>query len=185
SAQFAHDAPGGLEADRPRRPGGRGQPADRLAAARASFRDVAGLLRRGRARARPPAAGRPRRRCHRRAEGRQRPHHAGRGALAGRPGRRGVLPRAALSHLVSNALEATAAAGSPRPPLVSASIDGDEAQLTVRDWGAGVPTTDPRLLIRLLRSTKPGHAGLGLVTVERVVRLHGGTLRFACPGEGT
>jgi two-component system, sporulation sensor kinase E len=96
-----------------------------------------------------------------------------------------VLLRAALSHLVSNALEATAEAGSPRPPLVSASIDGDEAQLTVRDWGGGVPTTDPRLLIRLLRSTKPGHAGLGLVTVERVVRLHGGTLRFACPGEGT
>jgi signal transduction histidine kinase len=95
------------------------------------------------------------------------------------------LLRVALGHLVSNAVEATAAAGNLRPPSVSASTDGDEARVTVRDWGSGVPTTDPKLLIRLLRSTKPGHAGLGLVIVERIVRLHGGSLRFASPGNGT
>jgi two-component system, sporulation sensor kinase E len=94
------------------------------------------------------------------------------------------LLRVALGHLVSNAVEATGAE-SARPPTVSAWTEGDEAQLSVRDWGRGMPTTDPNLLIRLLRSTKPGHAGLGLVTVERIVRLHGGTLRFACPGDGT
>jgi signal transduction histidine kinase len=95
------------------------------------------------------------------------------------------LLRVALGHLVGNAVEATAAAGSPRPPSVSASTDGDETRLTVRDWGPGLPTADPRLLIRLLHSTKPGHAGLGLVTVERIARLHGGAVRFACPGDGT
>jgi signal transduction histidine kinase len=68
---------------------------------------------------------------------------------------------------------------------VSASSEGGEARLTVRDWGPGLPTTDPKLLIRLLHSTKPGHAGLGLVTVERIARLHGGAVRFACPGDGT
>jgi signal transduction histidine kinase len=36
-----------------------------------------------------------------------------------------------------------------------------------------------------MQSTKPGHRGVGLVTVERIVRLHGGELRFESPGEGT
>jgi two-component system, NtrC family, sensor histidine kinase HydH len=94
-----------------------------------------------------------------------------------------ALLRLALGHLVENAVEATAR--GHRPPSVSASTEGDEVQIVVRDWGPGLPTSDPRLLIRLLHSTKPGHAGLGLVIVERVARLHGGTLRFACPGDGT
>jgi signal transduction histidine kinase len=91
----------------------------------------------------------------------------------------------ALAHLVRNAVEATAAAGSSRSPCVSASLEGANALVTVRDWGGGLRTTDPKLLIRLLHSTKPGHRGLGLVTVERIVRLHGGTLGFASPGDGT
>jgi signal transduction histidine kinase len=96
-----------------------------------------------------------------------------------------ALLRLALGHLVNNAVEATRAVRSPRSPSVSASSEGGEARLTVRDWGPGLPTTDPKLLIRLLHSTKPGHPGLGLVTVERIARLHGGAVRFACPGDGT
>jgi two-component system sensor histidine kinase HydH len=91
----------------------------------------------------------------------------------------------AVSHLVRNAVEATLAAGSSQLPHVSAALEGSEARLSVRDWGSGLRTTDVRLLIRLLHSTKPGHRGLGLVTVERIARLHGGTLRFASPGSGT
>ena len=64
-------------------------------------------------------------------------------------------------------------------------MEGEETRVTVRDWGGGLAATDPKLLIRLLRSGKPGHAGLGLVTVERIARLHGGSVRFACPGDGT
>jgi signal transduction histidine kinase len=96
-----------------------------------------------------------------------------------------VLLRLAIGHLVANAVEATVAARSPRAPSVSASAEGEEAHVTVRDWGGGLATTDPKLLIRLLRSGKPGHAGLGLVMVERVARLHGGSVRFACPCDGT
>jgi signal transduction histidine kinase len=59
-----------------------------------------------------------------------------------------------------------------------------EAQLRVRDWGTGLRTTDARLLIKLLRSNKPGHRGLGLVIADRVARLHGGALRFESPGDG-
>jgi two-component system sensor histidine kinase HydH len=89
----------------------------------------------------------------------------------------------AVSHLLRNAVEATASGA--RPPHVSAAVEGEEARLSIRDWGPGLRTTDTKLLIRLLHSTKPGHRGLGLVTVERITRLHGGTLRFAAPGEGT
>ena len=94
-----------------------------------------------------------------------------------------VLLRLALGHLVRNALEATPA--GVRPPSVSGSTAGDEARLSVRDWGPGLPTTNPRLLIRLLHSTKRDHAGVGLVAVERIARMHGGTVTFACPGDGT
>ena len=55
--------------------------------------------------------------------------------------------------------------------------DGEVA-LSVRDHGTGLRTTNPKLLIRLLHSTKPGHHGLGLITVERVARLHGGRVDF-------
>jgi signal transduction histidine kinase len=96
-----------------------------------------------------------------------------------------ALLREALVQLLRNAVEATAASGSARPPTASASVDGATARVTVRDWGPGLRTTNPKLLIRLLHSTKPGHRGLGLVTVERIARLHGGGLSFESPGDGT
>jgi len=84
----------------------------------------------------------------------------------------------ALAELMRNAVEATGADG--RAPEVSAS----GTSVTVRDFGAGLPTTNPKLLIRLLHSTKAGHRGVGLVTVERVARLHGGTLSFEGLADG-
>jgi signal transduction histidine kinase len=90
----------------------------------------------------------------------------------------------ALVQLFRNAVEATAAAGSSRGPVASAGVDGPLARVTVRDWGPGLRTTNPKLLIRLLHSSKAGHRGLGLVTVERIVRLHGGSISFESPGDG-
>ena len=90
----------------------------------------------------------------------------------------------ALAHLLRNAVEASAAASRTEPPHVSASVADDEVRLTVRDRGPGLRTTNAKLLIRLMHSTKPGHAGLGLVTVERIARLHGGSVRFESPGDG-
>jgi signal transduction histidine kinase len=88
----------------------------------------------------------------------------------------------AMTHLLRNAVEATPA-GRPWP-MVSAKAAGDETSIEVRDWGTGLKVTDPKLLIRLMHSTKPGHRGLGLVTVERIARLHHGTIRFDSPPEG-
>ena len=93
-----------------------------------------------------------------------------------------TLLSVAIAQLLWNAVESTGT--DSRPPEVSASRDGDGVALIVRDWGGGLPTTNPKLLIRLLHSTKPGHRGLGLITAERVARLHAGTLIFESLNDG-
>jgi signal transduction histidine kinase len=89
----------------------------------------------------------------------------------------------AIGELIANAVEATPA-GAPPPEVTATSGPDGEAVLAVRDRGTGLRTTNPKLLIRLLHSTKPSHRGLGLVTVERVARLHGGTLEFESLRDG-
>ena len=93
-----------------------------------------------------------------------------------------ALLELAVTQLLRNAVESTAADG--RPPEVSAARTADGAALSIRDWGAGLPTANPKLLIRLLHSTKAGHRGVGLVIVERVARLHGGALAFEALSDG-
>jgi signal transduction histidine kinase len=91
----------------------------------------------------------------------------------------------AVAHLIANAVEATEAAGPETPrPEVSAEAREGMAWLVVRDHGIGLRSTNPKVLIRLRGSKKVGHPGLGLVTVERIARLHGGSVRFESPGTG-
>jgi signal transduction histidine kinase len=89
----------------------------------------------------------------------------------------------ALGHLLRNAVEATPP-GRPWP-MVSAKATGPETLVEVRDWGSGLTTTDPKLIIKLMHSTKSGHRGVGLATVDRIARLHHGKLTFESPGDGT
>jgi signal transduction histidine kinase len=56
--------------------------------------------------------------------------------------------------------------------------------LRVRNWGSRLPSTNPKVLIRLFHSSKPGHRGLGLVTADRIARLHQGSLEFESPPDG-
>ncbi|MGH7310856.1 MAG: sensor histidine kinase [Candidatus Rokuibacteriota bacterium] len=92
----------------------------------------------------------------------------------------------AVTHLVRNALTATEAAGPGRRPPHVSFRPGQPGRvvLIVRDWGTGLRTTNPRALIRLALSPKSGRPTLGLVTAERVARLHGGTLTFDSPSGG-
>lgn len=90
----------------------------------------------------------------------------------------------AVDHLVQNALAATKAAGASRPPHLSAAVgEPGRVTLVVRDWGTGLRSTNPRVLIRLSTS-KSGRPSAGLLIVERIVRLHGGTLQFHAPADG-
>jgi signal transduction histidine kinase len=88
----------------------------------------------------------------------------------------------AIVQLLRNGVEATAA-GAPAPEI-SAGRSDEGVRIAVRDWGAGLPTANPKLLLRLFHSTKAGHRGVGLVTVERVARLHGGSLGFEALADG-
>ena len=63
----------------------------------------------------------------------------------------------AVTFLLRNALEATAQGG--RAPIISGTASGGEALVQVRDWGPGLRTTNPKLLFKLMHSTKPGTPG--------------------------
>jgi two-component system sensor histidine kinase CreC len=97
-----------------------------------------------------------------------------------------VLLARAAGELLRNAVEATQAAGpGTPPPEVSAEREPDGmAALVVRDHGAGFRSTNAKVLIRLRPSARPGHRGVGLVTAERIARLHGGRIRFTARGGG-
>ncbi len=91
----------------------------------------------------------------------------------------------AITALIRNAAEATEGGGPGTPPPEISVVPGDgRVGVAVRDYGAGLRSTNPKVLIRLQSSTKPGHRGLGLIAAERIARLHGGTLTFESPGPG-
>lgn len=96
----------------------------------------------------------------------------------------GLLAQA-IAHLVRNAFEASAlAANRPVPHLAPEGPVEGRVALLVRDWGPGLPSANPRVLIRLLASTKAGHQGVGLITAARIAELHGGALAFEAAGDG-
>jgi signal transduction histidine kinase len=92
----------------------------------------------------------------------------------------------AVEQLALNAVEATAAhgPGTAVPRVRPARAGQGHVAIVVRDFGPGLRSTNPKVLIRLFGSTKPGHRGVGLLVAERIARLHGGSLRFASPGVG-
>lgn len=89
----------------------------------------------------------------------------------------------AAAHLLRNAVAATVAAGVPRPaPRLEADLmDDGRAALRVRDWGVGLKSTNPKVLVRLTTTAggfSPRGQGIGLLASERIARLHGGGLLF-------
>jgi signal transduction histidine kinase len=92
----------------------------------------------------------------------------------------------AVAEILRNAVEATAVAGTGTPPPEASASIGDHGLVgvSVRDHGAGLRSTNPKVIIRLRSSGKPGHQGVGLLRVERIARLHGGSVRFEAPGPG-
>ncbi len=91
------------------------------------------------------------------------------------------LLHSAIENIVRNAIRYTDAAAS-----VDVSLEfGDKSYvlLTIRDHGKGVPENDlerifqPFHRIAEARDRESGGAGLGLAIADRVIRIHGGTIR--------
>ena len=91
-----------------------------------------------------------------------------------------------LANLLINAAKFTPAQG--RIELI-AERQADEAVLTVKDNGIGIPTDmrEPifEMFTQVDRSAGQGSGGLGigLTLVKQIVAMHGGTVRVSSPGE--
>ena len=91
------------------------------------------------------------------------------------------LRRTALSRLVNNLIDNAIAYGAP-PVTVTTSTAGDRVVIDVADRGPGIPQDQverlkqPFTRASAARTSASGGAGLGLAIVERVARMHGGTL---------
>jgi len=90
----------------------------------------------------------------------------------------------ALDNLLSNAIKF----GGGGEILVSLRRDGDQACLSVRDRGPGVPEAELGKLFRpFFRGTNGARAeghGLGLAIVQRIARAHGGEVGAANAADG-
>ncbi len=90
------------------------------------------------------------------------------------------LLASAVANLVDNALKYTSTDGQARITVRAARRD-DKVEVSVRDNGIGVAAEDlSRIGTRFYRTdrSRPGY-GLGLASVQAIVRMHGGELRFA------
>ena len=88
----------------------------------------------------------------------------------------------AIGHLARNASAATPR-GTRAPEIRACSNSDGGVDVVVRDWGAGFGAVNPGG--RAFTSRRPEHAGAGLLTAERIARLHGGRLSFESSRRGT
>ena len=92
---------------------------------------------------------------------------------------------AALSRVAGNLIDNALAYGKP-PVEVAARVQGDEVMVDVADRGPGIAPGDVERLKQPFtragearaREDGAAGAGLGLAIVDRIARLHGGTLEL-------
>ncbi len=92
-----------------------------------------------------------------------------------------------VGNLLSNASKYTQPGGSIR---IAVAPEDEEAVLTVRDNGVGIPTDRLESIFELFAQVNPtlarteGGLGIGLTLVKRLVELHGGRVKAASEGAG-
>ena len=90
-----------------------------------------------------------------------------------------------LINLVVNSIEAMEERPvGKRRVIISTEASGEWVQVAVRDFGIGLPTSDPDEIFAHFFSTKPNGMGMGLPIVRSIVEAHGGELRAENLGDG-
>ena len=83
-----------------------------------------------------------------------------------------------LLNLIMNALDAVE--GLPpaerRVVVTTRSLQGERAEVTVRDFGTGLPKDQPEKVFDHFFSTKQTGMGMGLTIVRSIIETHGGTI---------
>jgi signal transduction histidine kinase/ActR/RegA family two-component response regulator len=98
----------------------------------------------------------------------------------------GIRIAQVLSNLLTNAAKYTDANGHI---VVSATIDGQDVRISVKDSGAGLPAGAVPQLFKMFSQIKSttdrseGGLGIGLALANELVRLHGGTIEVRSDGE--
>lgn len=85
--------------------------------------------------------------------------------------------------LAANAVEAMAGCADPHLRVRTRSEDG-RARLHVADAGPGIPASATAGALQPFRSDKPGHAGVGLNVVRRIVQRYGGEMELGEAEDG-
>ena len=83
-----------------------------------------------------------------------------------------------LLNLIMNALDAVEALppGERRILVSTRSLNGESAEVSVRDFGAGLPKDRPEKVFDHFFSTKQTGMGMGLTIVRSIIEMHGGTI---------
>jgi PAS domain S-box-containing protein len=87
----------------------------------------------------------------------------------------GDLVKQAILNIVLNGVQAMPEGGTLR---LTVKRDGDNALISVRDQGAGIPENIRDKVFNLYFTTKTGGSGIGLAMAYRVVQLHHGSVEF-------
>lgn len=93
------------------------------------------------------------------------------------------LVKQAVLNIVINGVQAMPEGGTLQ---IALRREGENALLTIRDQGHGIPEDIRDKVFNLYFTTKKGGSGIGLAMAYRVVQLHHGSLEFdSAPGSGT
>ncbi len=91
--------------------------------------------------------------------------------------------RRVLNNLITNAIQAMPQGGNL---TITLSRDGDEATISVKDTGKGIPEKEMEKLFEPLFTTKKDGQGFGLAVCKQHVEAHGGSIEVTSEvGEGT
>src|SRR5437762_5312281 len=83
-----------------------------------------------------------------------------------------------LLNLIMNALDAVEALPPAKRRIIvtTRSLSGDTAEVSVRDFGIGLPKDRPQKVRDHFFSTKQTGMGMGLTIVRSIIEMHGGTI---------
>ena len=85
------------------------------------------------------------------------------------------LVKQAILNIVLNGVQAMSQGGKLR---IALKREGENALMTVRDHGTGIPENIRDKIFNLYFTTKSGGSGIGLAMAYRVVQLHHGSMEF-------